>query len=193
MCLGNGVVLSGLDVTGEALHVGRLREGAWDRHSQKHRNHRSGGSARPGPPTRCPYRSVLLFFASLRVLRELRANRRTLRQLRGSRTHRGSREVREDREGPRSTATTGVVVRRTQVRRCDARIDHFCGASRLAKLFVAQNKADVRVMLWPRGWLRAPTSRPLPEATADHSEPVPREARAAHRTTALRTNWRPSH
>jgi len=67
MCFGNGVVLSGLDSTGEARHVGRLRGGARDRHAQKHRNHRSCGSVRPGPPTRCPYRSVLLFFASLRV------------------------------------------------------------------------------------------------------------------------------
>jgi len=49
------------------------------------------------------------------------------------------------------------VVRRAQVRRRDARIDQFCWSSRLAKLFVAENKADVRGMLWPIG--RAPMPR----------------------------------
>jgi len=82
--------------------------------------------------------------------RGLRANRPTLRPLRGSRTHRGSREAREDREGPRGTAISGMVVRRAPVRRRNARISHFRCFSRLAKLFVAYNKADVRVMLWPR-------------------------------------------
>ncbi len=160
MCCGNGVVLSGLDLNGETRHVGRLRGGARDRHAQNHRNHRSCGSARPGPPARCRSRSVLLRVATLRVLRELRANQPALRQLRGRRTHRGSREVREGREGPRRpakaregprrTATTGVVVRRARVRRRDAGIDQFCCASRLAKLFVAENKADFCVMLRPR-------------------------------------------
>ena len=44
-----------------------------------------------------PVSIILLFFASLRVLRELRANQLALRSLRDSRQHRSSREVREDR------------------------------------------------------------------------------------------------
>ena len=112
MCCGNGVVLSGLDLNGETRHVGRLRGGARDRHAQNHRNHRSCGSARPGPPARCRSRSVLLRVATLRVLRELRANQPALRQLRGRRTHRGSREVREGREGPRRPAKAREGPRR---------------------------------------------------------------------------------
>uniref|UniRef100_UPI00356925A8 hypothetical protein n=1 Tax=Gemmatimonas sp. TaxID=1962908 RepID=UPI00356925A8 len=46
-----------------------------------------------------PISIIVLFFASLRVLRELRANQLALRSLRGRRRHRRSREVREDREG----------------------------------------------------------------------------------------------
>ncbi|WP_373058381.1 hypothetical protein [Gemmatimonas sp.] len=63
-----------------------------------------------------PISIMLLFFASLRVLRELRANQLALRSLRGSRQHRRSREVREDREGTRRTATPGVVSQRVQVK-----------------------------------------------------------------------------
>jgi len=59
---------------------------------------------------------MLLFFASLRVLRELRVNQLALRSLRGNRQHRCSREVREDREGPRITATPGVVSQPVQVK-----------------------------------------------------------------------------
>jgi len=49
-----------------------------------------------------PISIIVLFFASLRVLRELRANQLALRSLRGSRQHRRSRE---DREGPRRRRT----------------------------------------------------------------------------------------
>jgi len=62
-----------------------------------------------------PNSFILLFFASLRVLRELRANQLALRSLRGSRQHRRSREVREDREGTRRTATPELVYPRVQV------------------------------------------------------------------------------
>ncbi|WP_373068064.1 hypothetical protein [Gemmatimonas sp.] len=55
-----------------------------------------------------PISIVLLFFASLRVLREPRANQLALRSLRDSRQHRRSREVREDREGTRKTAYLGA-------------------------------------------------------------------------------------
>ena len=48
---------------------------------------------------------IVLFSASLRVLRELRVNQLAIRSLRGSRQHRRSRDVREDREGPQRTAT----------------------------------------------------------------------------------------
>ena len=51
-----------------------------------------------------PIAIIVLFFASLRVLRELRANQLALRSLRGSRQHRSSREV---REAPRCRRTSG--------------------------------------------------------------------------------------
>jgi len=64
---------------------------------------------------------ILLFFASLRVLRERRANLLAIRLLSVSRQHRRSREVRENREGTRRTATPEVVFER---------IHECCGASR---------------------------------------------------------------
>ncbi len=58
ICLGNGVVLSGLDVNDEALDVGLLRGGARDRPAPKHRHNRSGDSPRPRPSARCPFPSL---------------------------------------------------------------------------------------------------------------------------------------
>ncbi len=59
------------NVTGEALHVGRLRGGARDRHAPNNSHHSIDGSPHPRPSTRFPFPSL----AVLRVLRVLCASR----------------------------------------------------------------------------------------------------------------------
>ena len=91
-----------------------------------------------------PISIILLFFASLRVLRELRANQLALRSLCGSRQHRRSREVREDREGPRRTATPGVV---------SPRVHGWSGASRGSRRtahhpYLGTSEHAVKTHLW---------------------------------------------
>jgi len=79
MYVGNGVVVSGLDVNDEARHVGLLRGGRRDPQAPKNRHNRRGGSPRPRAVGTIPISIIVLFFASLRALREVRANQRALR------------------------------------------------------------------------------------------------------------------